>query len=71
MEKLNIFAPKKDVLIEIEKLAGPILTSSTDFYFIQRTLAEARDLLLPRLISGKLPVEDPDIQFPPSMREEP
>jgi len=26
--------------------------------------------LLPRLISGKLPVADLDIQFPPSMREE-
>jgi len=26
-------------------------------------------LLLPRLISGKLSVENLDIQFPPSMRE--
>lgn len=32
-------------------------------------LAQTRDLLLPRLISGKLAVEDLDIQFPPSMRE--
>ena len=29
-----------------------------------------RDLLLPRLISGKLSVEDLDIQFPPGMAEE-
>ena len=29
-----------------------------------------RDLLLPRLISGKLSVEKLDIQFPPSMAEE-
>lgn len=29
-----------------------------------------RDLLLPRLISVKLSVEDLDIQFPPSMVEE-
>jgi hypothetical protein len=28
-----------------------------------------RDLLLPRLISGKLSVEDLDIQFPPGMAE--
>ena len=30
-----------------------------------------RDLLLPRLISGKLSVEGLDIQFPPSIQEEP
>jgi type I restriction enzyme S subunit len=33
-------------------------------------LTKTRDLLLPRLISGKLSVEDLDIQFPPSMCEE-
>lgn len=32
-------------------------------------LTQTRDLLLPRLISGKLSVDDLDIQFPPSMRE--
>lgn len=33
-------------------------------------LTETRDLLLPRLISGKLSVENLDIQFPPGMAEE-
>ena len=33
-------------------------------------LTQTRNLLLPRLISGKLSVEDLDIQFPPSMQEE-
>jgi len=33
-------------------------------------LIRMRDLLLPRLISGKLPVEDLDIQCPPSMEAE-
>jgi restriction endonuclease S subunit len=32
-----------------------------------KTLQQTRDRLLPRLISGKLSVEDLDIQFPPSM----
>ena len=32
-------------------------------------LERARDVLLPRLISGKLSVENLDIQFPPSMEE--
>lgn len=35
-----------------------------------KTLVETRDRLLTRLISGKLSVENLDIQFPPSMREE-
>jgi len=32
-------------------------------------LTRTRDLLLPRLISGKLSVEELDIQLPPSMQE--
>jgi len=32
--------------------------------------AETRDMLLPRLISGKLPVENLALQFPPGMAEE-
>jgi type I restriction enzyme S subunit len=33
------------------------------------SLRQTRDLLLPRLISGKLRVEALDIQFPPGMAE--
>jgi type I restriction enzyme S subunit len=36
----------------------------------QAKLKETRDKLLPRLISGKLSVENLDIQFPPGMAEE-
>jgi hypothetical protein len=36
----------------------------------QSKLRETRDKLLPRLISGKLSVENLDIQFPPGMMEE-
>ncbi|MEY2501836.1 MAG: type restriction enzyme subunit [Verrucomicrobiota bacterium] len=35
-----------------------------------RRTQRIRNLLLPRLISGKLPVENIDIQFPPGMAEE-
>ena len=34
-----------------------------------KNLAEQRNQLLTRLISGKLSVNQLDIQFPPSMRE--
>ena len=40
-----------------------------DLVEVNRSLAKSRDLLLPRLISGKLSVGDLDIQFPPSMQE--
>ncbi len=40
-----------------------------DLLNANRILTQTRDLLLPRLISGKLSVEDLDIQFPPSMED--
>ena len=36
---------------------------------VTRNLSRTRDMLLPRLISGKLSVENLDIQFPPGMQE--
>jgi type I restriction enzyme S subunit len=33
-------------------------------------LTRTRDALLPRLISGKLPVDTLDIRFPPSMQRD-
>jgi type I restriction enzyme, S subunit len=69
MERMKVFLPKEEALLKFEKIVGPILENIHEFYFIQRKLAETRDLLLPRLISGKLSVEDLDIQFPPSMQE--
>ncbi|WP_066377996.1 restriction endonuclease subunit S [Anabaena sp. CA = ATCC 33047] len=38
---------------------------------LNNKLVETRDRLLPRLISGKLSVENLDIQFPPSMADTP
>ncbi|BFU91414.1 MAG: hypothetical protein NTAFB01_26010 [Nitrospira sp.] len=37
---------------------------------MNRLLVETREKLLPRLISGKLSVENLGIQFPASMKEE-
>lgn len=68
MERMKVFLPQEEILVEFEKMARPILSNIREFYFIQRKLAETRDLLLPRLISGKLSVEGLDIQFPPNMQ---
>ena len=70
MERMKVFLPLQKTLTEFERLAGPLLQSIREFYFIQKNLTKTRDLILPRLISGKLSVEELNIQFPPSMREE-
>lgn len=62
--------PPKEIRKEFSKIMQPhfyqigLLAREIEY------LTKARDLLLPRLISGRLPVENLDIQFPPSMAEE-
>lgn len=69
MEKMNVLVPPLELTASFDSVARPILSAITGFYFLQRNLQRTRDLLLPRLISGKLPVEDLAISFPPSMAE--
>ncbi len=52
-----------------EKSALPMNNLVQELAQQTATLTQTRHLPLPRLISGKLSVEDLDIQFPPSMRE--
>jgi type I restriction enzyme S subunit len=65
---------KQKMLLPIEKIASMFegyirpLTKKTLYLFqVMQTLKHSRDLLLSRLITGKLSVEDLDIKFPPSM----
>lgn len=53
-----------------EKIALPIDQKIEALIHSNSVLIKTRDLLLPRLISGKISVVDLDIQFPPSMCEE-
>ena len=70
LANFKLFDPGKNLASKFDELAKPIdqqielLIRATD------SLEKSRNLLLPRLISGKLSVEDLDIQFPPSMIEE-
>jgi len=68
--KLEILTPTQEVTDEFARLTSPILQSIQNGLEQNAILSKTRDLLLPRLISGKLSVEDLDIQFPPSMRED-
>jgi len=69
-KKLEIMTPAEEVMHEFTKLSTPIFKSMQIGLEQNENLTKTRDLLLPRLISGKLSVENLDIQFPPSMQEE-
>jgi len=58
-----------DLIVRFEAIARPIDQQIEALIHSNSALTKTRDLLLPRLISGKLPVADLDIQFPPSMCE--
>lgn len=69
-KKLEIITPPEDLIGEFSQLSETLFDSIESGLEQNKNLTSTRDLLLPRLISGKLPVEDLDIQFPPSMQEE-
>jgi type I restriction enzyme S subunit len=68
MERMNVLEPDRKTLGLFENRVRPVITSIKKNYFSVRNLEQTRDLLLTRLISGKLSIDDLDIQFPPSMQ---
>jgi type I restriction enzyme S subunit len=69
-EKAKLLWPGADLLSAFHKICEPLFEQKHTLTQQNLTLAKTRELLLPRLISGKLSVDDLDIQFPPSMQEE-
>ena len=70
LRSIPIILPDKDLIAEFEKAVTPIIRQIFLLAKTERNLSRNRELLLPRLISGKLSVENLDIQFPPSMAED-
>lgn len=70
MERMKLLRPDDRLLEKFETIARPILDAIVSMYFVQKKLTACRDMLLPRLISGRLSVEHLDIQFPSGMAEE-
>ena len=66
--KVNL--PPAGLLKQFDEMVSPILEQKLSLTTANRKLIETRDKFLPRLISGKLSVENLDIQFPPGMAEE-
>ncbi len=68
-KKIEILTPKKEVVTQFNKLVEPLFSQTENLLSINEVLSTKKNMLLPRLISGKLSVENLDIQFPPSMQE--
>lgn len=69
-KKIEILTPPEKLVETFDELESPIF-KAIEMYQRQNTrLLATRDRLLPRLISGKLTVENFDIQFPPGMAAE-
>ena len=50
--------PSKDVVIDFEQMVGPLMHQVAINALESKSLAELRDTLLPRLMSGELDVSD-------------
>jgi len=69
IESIKILIPDNDIQTEYRRVIEPIFEQKQNLFSQIDQLAKTKNLLLPRLISGKLSVEDLDIQFPPSMQD--
>ncbi|HMM99192.1 MAG TPA: restriction endonuclease subunit S [Anaerolineales bacterium] len=67
LKKLDILFPPKPILEVFQDKFGTHFEAICKLLSQNELLKQSRDLLLPRLISGKLSVEALDIRFPPSM----
>lgn len=59
--------PPEDLRVAFHEMVSPMFHEIKSLMRTNDNLAETKNALLPRLISGKLSVKNLDIQFPPSM----
>lgn len=65
----SIIIPSQSMQKSFEEIVKPMVELKDELSLKNISLKKSRDLLLPRLISGKLSVESLDIHFPPSMQD--
>ncbi|MGL0941705.1 restriction endonuclease subunit S [Vibrio vulnificus] len=68
---LKVILPPKELRKNFSETVEPIYEQIKVLVSSTNALNQQKDLLLPRLISGKQSVEDLTIQFPPSMQDVP
>lgn len=66
--KQKMIIPDEDTLNLFHKRCSSMSENILNHYILNSSLKQSRDLLLPRLISGKLDVENLNITFPPGMQ---
>lgn len=69
-KKQNAIIPSDDILEKFISIVDPMFMQIKDLLLATEKLKKLRDMLLPRLISGKLHLEKLEIRFPPSMTAE-
>jgi type I restriction enzyme S subunit len=69
-KRIEILTPPEGLVRQFTDIQSPHFDAIKVLLRANRVLTTTRDLLLPRLLSGKLSVENLDIQFPPEMAEE-
>ncbi len=67
LEGLRLVIPPPSLQARFDEVVGPLHRQADALRVANQILTRTRDALLPRLISGKLRVDDLAIQFPPSM----
>ena len=65
MQDIQLIEPPSDLVHQWSELATPMFDLVRVLTFQNRCLVEARDLLLPRLISGELDVSELDLELEP------
>jgi type I restriction enzyme S subunit len=66
---IKAIIPNNDLRLRFNRVVNPMFEKIQFLSMINENLVNTKNQLLTRLISGKLSVENLDIQFPPSMRE--
>lgn len=70
LKKMRVLFPEDSILQKFHSIINPAHKEILLLLEQNMQLIELRDSLLPKLISGKLSVENLDLQFPPSMQEQ-
>jgi len=70
LKKLEFAVPDTNLLEIYQSQFDALFSQIVNLLRSNEVLATSRHRLLPRLISGKIPVENLDIQFPPGIAEE-
>ncbi len=66
---IKIWVPDREIQEKFANFITDIWKQKQNLFHSNENLKRTKEMLLPRLISGKLSVADLDIQFPPSMSE--